>query len=132
EFLAATRAYHETYAEDDLVARVDYDNDVSTDSLKVARAVGKELKGVRLDTSRTLVDTYFLRNQPLMGTFDPRRVNPQLVFALRKALDEEGFHHVKIMVSGGFTEERIRYFEEKNVPVDMYGVGRSLLNIRIG
>lgn len=132
DVVAATRAYHETYPEDDLVALVDYNNDVITDSLKVAKAFGKELKGVRLDTSRTLVDKYFLRNQHVMGTFDPRGVNPELVFALRKALDEEGFNHVSIMVSGGFTEERIRYFEEQNVPVDMYGVGRSLLRINIG
>src|SRR5690625_571119 len=67
-----------------------------------------------------------------MGTFDPRGVNPELVFALRKALDEEGFTHVKIMVSGGFTEERINHFEALGVPVDMYGVGGSLLQINIG
>src|SRR5699024_10985567 len=90
------------------------------------------LNGVRIDTSRTLVDKYFLRNHHLMGTFDPRGVNPELVFALRKALDEEGFTHVKIMVSGGFTEERINHFEVLGVPVDMYGVGGSLLQINIG
>ncbi|HLR51258.1 MAG TPA: nicotinate phosphoribosyltransferase, partial [Candidatus Avamphibacillus sp.] len=38
----------------------------------------------------------------------------------------------KIMVSGGFTEERINHFEVLGVPVDMYGVGGSLLQINIG
>lgn len=132
DVVAATRAYHETFPEDDLVALVDFNNDVITDSLKVAREFGKGLKGVRLDTSRTLVDKYFLRNYHQMGSFDPRGVNPELVFALRRALDKEGYDHVKIMVSGGFTEERIRHFEENNVPVDMYGVGSSLLKINIG
>src|SRR5690625_7943077 len=66
-----------------------------------------------------------------MGTFDPRGVNPELVFALRKALDEEGFTHVKIMVSGGFTEERINHFEALGVAVVMFGVGGSLLLINI-
>ncbi|SIS52344.1 nicotinate phosphoribosyltransferase [Salimicrobium flavidum] len=130
--VAATKAYKEEFPEDELTALVDYNNDVITDSLKVARAFDKDLKGVRLDTSRTLVDKYFLRNEHLMGTFDPRGVNPELVFALRRALDKEGFHHVKIIVSGGFTEERIRHFEERKVPVDMYGVGGSLLKINIG
>ncbi|WP_156291534.1 nicotinate phosphoribosyltransferase [Oceanobacillus salinisoli] len=132
DVVAATRAYHEIYPEDDLAALVDYNNDVITDSLKVAREFNKTLASVRLDTSRTLVDKYFLRNHHLMGSFDPRGVNPELIFALRKALDDEGFHHVKIMVSGGFTEQRIREFESKGVPVDMYGVGRSLLNLNIG
>lgn len=132
DVVAATRAYHETFPEDELVALVDYNNDVITDSLKVARAFGKELKGVRVDTSRTLVDKYFLRNDHLMGTFDPRGVNPELIFALRKALDDEGFSHVKIMVSGGFDEKRILRFEKLGVPVDMYGVGSSLLDIHIG
>lgn len=114
------------------MALVDYNNDVISDSLKVAREFGEELKGVRLDTSRNLVDKYFLRNQHLMGTFDPRGVNPELIFALRRALDQEGYRHVKIVVSGGFTKERIKAFEEQEVPVDMYGVGGSLLKINIG
>lgn len=132
DIVAATKAYHEIFPEDDLMALVDYNNDVITDSLKVAKVFGKTLKAVRLDTSRTLVDKYFLRNHHLMGTFDPRGVNPELIFALRAALDEEGFDFVKIVASGGFTEERIRYFESKHVPVDMYGVGSSLLKINIG
>lgn len=132
DIVAATKAYHEMFPEDDLMALVDYNNDVITDSLKVAREFGEKLKAVRLDTSRTLVDKYFLRNHHLMGTFDPRGVNPELIFALRKALDEEGFTYVKIVASGGFTEERIEYFESKSVPVDMYGIGSSLLKINIG
>ncbi|AVQ99669.1 nicotinate phosphoribosyltransferase [Oceanobacillus sp. M65] len=132
DLVAASRAYHEMYPDDDLVALVDYNNDVITDSLKVAHEFGRDLKGVRLDTSRTLVDKYFLRNHHVMGTFDPRGVNPELIFALRKALDDEGFDYVKIMVSGGFTEERITSFEKIGVPVDMYGVGGSLLKINIG
>ncbi|WP_087971947.1 nicotinate phosphoribosyltransferase [Oceanobacillus rekensis] len=130
--VAAAKAYHELYPEDELAALVDYNNDVITDSLKVAREFGDKLTSVRLDTSRTLVDKYFLRNHHLLGTFDPRGVNPELLFALRKALDEDGFPQVKIMVSGGFTEDRITDFEKADVPVDMYGVGSSLLRLNIG
>lgn len=132
DVVAATKAYHEVFPQDDLVALVDYNNDVITDSLKVARAFEEKLKGVRIDTSNTLVDKYFLRNHHVMGTFDPRGVNPELVFALRKALDDNGYHHVKIVATGGFTEEKIRYFESLGVPVDTYGVGRSLLKFEIG
>lgn len=132
DIVAASKAYNEMFPEDDLMALVDYNNDVITDSLKVARAFGETLKAVRLDTSRTLVDKYFLRNHHLMGTFDPRGVNPELIFALRKALDDDGHSYVKIVASGGFDETRIKQFEAKNVPVDMYGIGSSLLKINIG
>lgn len=132
DIVAATKAYYDIFPEDELMALVDYNNDVITDSLKVARAFGEELSAVRLDTSRTLVDKYFLRNHHLMGTFDPRGVNPELIFALREALDEEGFDFVDIVASGGFDEERILQFEKANVPVDMYGIGRNLLEINIG
>ncbi|WP_257351594.1 nicotinate phosphoribosyltransferase [Pseudalkalibacillus decolorationis] len=132
DVVAASHAYHEEFPEDDLITLVDYNNDVVTDSLKVAREFGEKLKGVRIDTSRTLVDQYFWRNQDVLGKFDPRGVNTELIFALRDALDEEGYNHVKIVVSGGFNEERIRSFEECQVPVDIYGVGSSLLNIHIG
>ncbi|MGJ9460658.1 nicotinate phosphoribosyltransferase [Oceanobacillus sp. CF4.6] len=132
DIVAATKAYHEMYPEDELAALVDYNNDVIADSLKVAREFGDKLKSVRLDTSRMLVDKYFLRNHHLMGTFDPRGVNPELLFALREALDKEGFGHVEIVVTGGFTEDRITEFEKAGAPVDIYGVGRSLLRLNIG
>ncbi|WP_349410829.1 nicotinate phosphoribosyltransferase [Pseudalkalibacillus sp. SCS-8] len=132
DVVEASKAYHKQFPEDDLIALVDYNNDVVTDALRVAREFGDLLKGVRVDTSRTLVDQYFWRNQDVLGKFDPRGVNPELIFALREALDEEGYHHVKIVVSGGFTKDRIQAFEEQRVPVDIYGVGSSLLHINIG
>ncbi|MDG5787039.1 nicotinate phosphoribosyltransferase [Evansella sp. AB-P1] len=132
DLVAATRAYHETYPDDDLLALVDYNNDVITDSLKVAREFGKDLKGVRIDTSQNLIDQYFNRHPEVLGTFDPRGVNPTLLFALRSALDNEGFNHVKIVASGGFDAKRIERYEQMRAPVDMYGVGSSLLKIHIG
>ena len=132
DVVEASKAYYAKYPEDELIALVDYNNDVVTDALRVAREFGDTLKGVRVDTSRTMVDQYFWRNPDVLGTFDPRGVNAELIFALREALDQEGYHHVKIVVSGGFTEERIRTFEAQSVPVDIYGVGSSLLKVDIG
>jgi nicotinate phosphoribosyltransferase len=110
-----------------LITLVDFDNDCVATSLKVARALGSKLYGVRLDTSETLVDQSVI---PQMGTFKPTGVNPQLVWNVRRALDAEGFTHVRIVVSGGFTVEKIRQFEEQGVPVDAYGVGSSLFQGR--
>lgn len=105
------------------IALVDFNNDCVNTTLTVARELGKKLWAVRLDTADTLVDASVL---PYMGTFKPTGVCPQLVRNVRQALDEEGFSHVKIMVSGGFTAERIKEFEDTNVPADLYAVGNSL------
>jgi nicotinate phosphoribosyltransferase len=108
-----------------IITLVDYDNDCVGTSLAVARAMGKRLSGVRLDTSENLVDESII---PQMGSFRPTGVNPQLVWNVRKALDAEGFTHVEIVASGGFTVEKIRAFEAAKVPVDSYGVGSSLFS----
>jgi nicotinate phosphoribosyltransferase len=110
-----------------LISLVDFENDCVRTSLEVARAVGDRLYGVRLDTSEMLVDQS-LWDQ--MGQFRPTGVNPQLVWNVRRALDADSFHQVKIMVSGGFTVEKIRDFERQKVPVDGYGVGTSLFQGR--
>jgi nicotinate phosphoribosyltransferase len=110
-----------------LITLVDFKNDCVGTSLEVARALGDRLYGVRLDTSETLVDSSVI---PQMGTFKPTGVSPQLVLNVRRALDAAGFAAVKIIVSGGFTVEKIRQFEERQVPVDAYGVGSSLFQGR--
>src|SRR4029453_10356739 len=92
--------------------------------LEVARALGDSLWGVRLDTSRTMVDRSLWHE---LGDFDPRGVNERLVLKVRDALDRDGFERIKIVVSGGMNAERIREFEEKAVPVDSYGVGSALI-----
>jgi nicotinate phosphoribosyltransferase len=107
-----------------IVVLVDFDNDSVTTALAVARALGNRLWGVRLDTSNTMVDRSLW---PQMGRFDPRGVNPQLVWNVRHALDRAGFGGVRIVVSGGFDAAKIRSFEEAGVPVDAYGVGSTLI-----
>src|SRR2546428_9469000 len=58
-----------------LITLVDFENDCVGTSLKVARALGQRLYGVRIDTSETLVDRSVI---PQMGTFKPTGVNPRL------------------------------------------------------
>ena len=110
-----------------LVTLVDFENDCVRTSLEVAEALGQRLYGVRLDTSEMLVDTSVL---PQMGRFRPTGVCPQLVWNVRTALDARGFKSVRIIVSGGFTVEKITEFERLGVPVDAYGVGSSLFQGR--
>ena len=138
------------------IALVDFNNDSVGDSLAVAEGMfanyrelcdaGNEaearryvLYGVRLDTSGSVRDV----SVPPLG--DPALdlgVTPRLVFIVRQALDaaweswnvpaawrepaRQFCRNVKIVVSGGFSPEKIRRFEQLAVPVDIYGVGSSL------
>ena len=97
------------------------------------------LFGVRLDTSSSVRDV----NVPSVGDANlDLGVSPRLVLAVRQAIDyswegwslpqiwreraREYCRSVKIVVSGGFTAERIRHFEHLAVPADIYAVGSSL------
>ena len=122
--LAATK-FAEWAGEDmNIVVLVDFENDSVGTALEVARALGPRLWGVRLDTSGQLVDRSLWHE---MGDFDPRGVNERLVRKVRDALDADGFERVRIVVSGGFTVDKIEEFERREVPVDAYGIGSSLI-----
>jgi len=114
------------WAPDDIniTVLVDFENNSVQTALDVARTLGPKLWGVRLDTSEMLVDRSLWEE---LGDFKPTGVNERLVRKVRDALDNDGFEHVKIVVSGGFTIEKIEEFEDKGVPVDAYGVGSSLI-----
>ncbi len=121
----AATAFAEWASDDfNITVLVDFENDSVRTALDVARALGPRLWGVRLDTSGQLVDRSLWGE---MGDFDPRGVNERLVRKVRDALDADGFGDVRIVVSGGFSVEKIRAFEERAVPADAYGVGSSLI-----
>lgn len=98
------------------------------------------LHAVRVDTSQDL------RDRSVPPSRDPRLdrgVTPVLVKLLRRALDEvpaglglkgrwrgmadRYFRGVRIVATGGFNREKIRFFESRRAPVDIYGVGSFLL-----
>jgi nicotinate phosphoribosyltransferase len=91
------------------IALVDTFKDEAEESLRVAQALGDRLWGVRLDTPR-----------------ERGRVTPDLVREVRARLDQAGFGHVKIVVSGGIDPARIQLFRERNAPVDAFGVGSAI------
>ena len=122
--LAATKFAEWAPPDLNVVVLADFENDSVRTSLEVARALGRRLWGVRLDTSGQLVDRSLWHD---LGDFDPRGVNERLVQKVRDALDRDGFEHVRIVVSGGFTAARIDAFESAGVPVAAYGVGSSLI-----
>lgn len=91
------------------IALVDTLKDEAEESLRVARALGERLHGVRLDTP-----------------VERGRVTPDLVTEVRARLDQDGFTHVRIIVSGGIDQARIALFCERKAPVDLFGIGSAI------
>ena len=85
---------------------VDTFKDEAEEALRVAQALGDRLYGIRLDTPS-----------------ERGRVTPDLVHEVRARLDQAGYGHVKIVVSGGFDPDRIHFFRDAQAPVDSYAVG---------
>jgi nicotinate phosphoribosyltransferase len=123
--VAAARAFADRFSEEmNVTVLVDFENDSVRTSLEVADALGARLWGVRLDTSELMVDRAIWQQ---MGEASPTGVTPELVEAVRSALDAAGHEQVRIVVSGGFDTAKIRHFEAVGAQVDSYGVGSSLL-----
>ena len=121
----AADIYHKTYPNEKVTALIDYNNDVVNDAVKLAKHLKTNLGAVRVDTSLSLIDHYF--DDKDTSSFGPHGVCKELIFALRKALDDNGFNYVKIVVSSSFNAKKIKEWTDLNVPVDLYGVGSSLV-----
>ncbi|MCI1245171.1 MAG: nicotinate phosphoribosyltransferase [Bacilli bacterium] len=127
----ATMLYHKTFPDEPATALIDYHNNCVYDAVDLAKRMGRDLSAVRVDTSKALIDHYFDGKDTSL--FDPHGVCKELIFALRKALDEAGAPWVKIVVSSGFTAEKIDEWTRLGVPVDTYGVGSALVrNTTVG
>ena len=88
------------------VAVVDTFRDEAEEALRVAQALREKLRGVLLDTPA-----------------ERGGVTPDLVKEVRERLDQAGFRHVEVFVSGGFTAELIKKFVELGAPINGIGVG---------
>ncbi len=105
--VVATKAFDKHMPPDvPRISLVDTFKDEPEESLRVARALGKKLQSVRLDTPG-----------------ERGGVTVDLVKEVRARLDLEGYDFVKIFISGGLTPERIRDYIAKGAPVDGFGVG---------
>ena len=88
------------------VALVDTFKDEVEEAVDVAKALRERLRGIRLDTPK-----------------ERGGVTPDLVHEIRARLDQGGYSHVDIFVSGGITPDRIREFVEAQAPVSVFAVG---------
>lgn len=86
------------------IVLVDTFKDEVEESLRIAKELGKDLYGIRLDTPS-----------------ERGGVTPELIKEVRAKLDINGYDWVKIFVSGGLTPERIEILSQAGA--DAFGVG---------
>ena len=93
-----------------LVGLVDFNNDCVGDTLALLDVAGDKLHAVRLDTSGNMVDESLQKHRTgEIPKAEDYGVNPKLIRNVRAALDTNDGKHVKIIVSGGFNPDKIRY-----------------------
>ncbi|MGI5860106.1 MAG: nicotinate phosphoribosyltransferase [Tepidanaerobacteraceae bacterium] len=103
--VSVAKAYDEIMPPDSpRIILVDTFKDEAEESLNIAEALGQSLEGVRLDTPS-----------------ERGGVTPELVHEIRQRLNQKGYDHVKIFVSGGLTPERMKLLIEAGA--DAFGVG---------
>lgn len=105
----AFKAFDEVLpAEISRIALIDTFNDEKFGALEAARALGKKLFAVRLDTPKSRRGDFL-----------------KILEEVRWELDLRGFKEVKIFISGGLDEHKINQFNEF---ADAYGVGTAISN----
>ena len=122
----AARKFADRFGRDmNVTVLVDFVNDSVRTALEVAEALGDDLWGVRLDTSRQARGR--VAAPPARRRRADRRRRRAGRAHPRRARQRRLSRTCSIVVSGGFTADRIRAFEAAGVPVDSYGVGSSLI-----
>jgi nicotinate phosphoribosyltransferase len=142
----AAEMFHETFPGEGLTVLVDYFGHEITDALAVCRrfpdiaASGK--LSVRLDThgGRFLegldpAESYAVMERHAPGAIRRYRSDLELryivgtgvsaaaIWRMREALDDAGFHKVRIVVSSGFGVEKCQVMADAKAPIDVVGTG---------
>ncbi|AGB42012.1 nicotinic acid phosphoribosyltransferase [Halobacteroides halobius DSM 5150] len=103
--LEVAQAYHDLMPENEpRTILVDTFQDEAVESLRLAKELKANLDGIRLDTAS-----------------ERGGVTPGLLKEVRARLDQAGYEHVNIFISGGLTPARIKEFDK--LGASGFGVG---------
>ncbi len=142
----AAEMFRDTYPDEDLTVLVDYFGKEITDSLAVCRRfpdlAGAGRLAVRIDTHggrflETLdpPESYAVLERHVPGAIRRYRSETELrhlvgtgvsaaaIWKLREALDQNGYPHVRIVVSSGFGVDKCRVMADARAPIDVVGTG---------
>ena len=150
--LKAAELYSETFSGEDMTVLVDYFGKEISDSLEVCNRFsdlanegklsvrldthgGRFIEGLDTERSYAILESqapnsirqYRSENELkwLVGT----GVSAAAIYYLRKILDENKFHKVKIVASSGFNPSKCKVMASVNAPIDVIGTGSYLPDI---
>jgi nicotinate phosphoribosyltransferase len=139
----AAKLFHQTFPDKPIIVLVDYEGRELDVAAQAYEVFGEKLFAVRLDThgerwhqgtteflsemeayfqEKTGRDSYDYFNPPSFHYWG-KGVTVEAVFRMRDFLDSLGAKKVKIIVSSGFTAEKVMAFRQIEAPMDFIGTG---------
>ncbi len=124
DIVKSLTSYKKYFPNNKLVALIDYHNDCISEINKIANSeIKNDIYAIRIDTSSSLIDKS-LQDKKIKEY----GVNDTLVKLVRKELDKNNMNDVKIIVSSNINENKIKEFNSKKTPIDIYGIGNFFLS----
>jgi nicotinate phosphoribosyltransferase len=147
--LRAAEMFDEAFPEDPMTVLVDYFAQEMTDTLTVCRRFprraakgdlavridtpgGRFLEGLDPQASYAALERHVpeavrgYRNEAELRYLVGPGVSAAAIWALREALDREGFPKVRIVASSGFNPAKCKLMAEAKAPIDVIGTGSFL------
>ncbi|RXY97142.1 nicotinate phosphoribosyltransferase [Malacoplasma penetrans] len=125
------KSFTQVYPNSPVIGLIDFHNDCLGEIEKLKENNIEKLDYVRIDTSKKLIDKslqhifHLSKDESLYG------VNKYLIQKVRDKLDQLGYTQTKIIISSSINLDMIRNYEFEKSPIDLYGVGKSFININV-
>lgn len=126
----ALKKYKKIFPKEKIVGLIDFNNDCLKE-LEALKESNIELDFVRVDTSKNLIDKSLQdifkisKDDKLFG------VNEKLILKIREKLNNLGYKNTKIIATSSINEKIVKEYTDKKVPIDLYGIGKSFLNLNV-
>jgi nicotinate phosphoribosyltransferase len=122
DYEAMADAYINKYPVDNFIALADYNNREVDDSLLLLKKLGKNLKGIRIDTCGENYAQIGYHQDGTPKFASEKGVTIEGARALKSALVNNGGDHVKVFLSSGFNAEKTAEFMDL-CPSSFDGIG---------
>ena len=131
DLYSALIAYKKVNKKGKVIALIDFYNNCVDEIKKLKEKGLKQLDYVRIDTSSSLIDESLKDLYQKTSDKSLYGVNDKLIKNVRNELDRLGYKNTKIIISSSLNYEKIKNYLDKKTPIDVFGVGKSFLNINI-
>ncbi|MGL5630520.1 MAG: nicotinate phosphoribosyltransferase [Mycoplasmoidaceae bacterium] len=128
DLIKTIESYLKYFPTEKITALIDYNNDCIGEIKRIANSKFKSsISWVRIDTSKNVVDKSLQKGE-WKNNNSIKGINSHLIWKVRNALDKNNLSHIKIIVSSGINEEKIKLLSKEKAPVDCFGIGSWFLH----